>query len=158
MITDNRIDNLLGPAGTWSGVFIMAAGILTCYFYDLSGLLLVVAGMFLGFTYDGTLIDSNQGRIKGYSCLFGIFRIGKWHRADEFTRFAIRSSRRSYTTYSRANIPLTLKSRDVRLILMNDDGSLKITMNRYRTFDEARKDMSALINDLHLTGLKEWMI
>jgi hypothetical protein len=154
---DNKTDRLLGPSGTFAGYFLMIAGVIGTY-YNMTGLILVVAGLFMSFTYEGTIIDYNSARIKSYTCFFGLFRVGKWHSASSFKNFCIYRSRRSYTTYSRANIPLTLRRSDIRLALTNDTGSLKVTINRYDTFVEARKEMSELISDLDLTEMNEWKI
>ncbi|MBN1181107.1 MAG: hypothetical protein JXB49_02390 [Bacteroidales bacterium] len=154
---DNKTDRLMGPSGTFAGYFLMIAGVIGTY-YNVTGLILVVAGLFMSFTYEGTIIDYNSARIKSYTCLFGLFRVGKWHSVSSFKKFSIYRSRRSYTTYSRANIPLTLRSSDIRLALLNDTGSLKVMINRYDTFEAARKEMSELISDLDLAELDEWKI
>jgi len=156
MIQNHRLDKLTGPAGVFAGYCIMAAGIVTAYFHP-SALIIAMAGMFMAFTHDGTIIDKTTGRIKNYTCLFGLFRIGKWHNANEFTRFCIRKSNRIYTAYSRASLPLTLQERDIRLILSNNDGSLKVTVNKFISFEKARKEMSDLIRDLKMNDLKEWV-
>jgi len=50
-----------------------------------------------------------------------------------------------------------LKDSDIRLILLDETGSFKITINRYNSFDEARKEMNELIKKLDLTELREWV-
>jgi hypothetical protein len=156
MLTDNKIDNLLGSSGTFTGYFLMIFGAIATYF-DLTGLILVVVGMFMAFTFDGTIIDYNSRRIKSYTSFFGLLKVGKWYSINDFKKFSIHKSNRSYTTYSRANVPLTIKNSDIRLVLLNNTGSLKITIKKYSSFDAARKEMSELIRDLQITGLAEWI-
>jgi hypothetical protein len=156
MITDNKIDRLLGPSGTFAGYSLIVFGLIGL-FISLSGLILVVAGMFMAFTYDGTLIDFSTRRIKSYTCLFGFLKIGKWHSINDFNKFRIYKSNRLYSSYSRTNMQLTLKNSDIRLLFLNKDGSLKITVNKYGSFKAARKGMSELIRDLQITELKEWI-
>jgi len=155
MATDNKIDNLLGSSGTFTGYSLMIFGAIATYF-NITGLILVVVGMFMAFTFDGTIIDYNSGRIKSYTSFFGLIKIGEWYNINDFTKFSIYKSNRSYTTYSRANVPLTVKNSDIRLVLLNNTGKLKITINKYNSFEAARKEMSELIRDLQLTGLAEW--
>jgi hypothetical protein len=155
-ISDNKIEKLSGSSGVFAGYSLILFGIIGT-FYSLTGLILVVAGLFMAFTYDGTKIDFNSRRIKSYVCLFGLFKIGKWNSIDDFTKFRIYKSNRTYTSYSRANIPLNIKKCDIRLLLTNDTESLKITINRFDSFETARKEMSALIRDLQIKKLEEWI-
>lgn len=154
-VADHRIDNLLGPSGTFAGYSLLILGAIGTY-YDLTGLIPVFGGMFMALTFDGTVIDYMSRRIKGYTCLFGFLKIGKWHSIDDFSKFIIYRSSRRYTTYSRANIPLNLKSDDIRLALLNSSGNLKIIINKYNSFEAARNDMSELINELDIRNMSEW--
>jgi len=156
MIKNNKLDMILGPAGIFSGYCFMAAGIYITTF-SLTGLFLIAAGGFIAFTYDGTLIDFSSGRIKNYSSLFGLFKVGKWHKVSDFTKFRIYKSKRTHTTYSRANIPLDLSKSDIRLMLLNDSKNLKITVNKFNSFEDARKEMGELIEKLQMHWLKEWI-
>ena len=155
-VSDYKIDKPLGPPGVFAGYSLIVFGIIGA-FYSLVGLIVVVPGCFLAFTFDGTRIDFKSRRIKNYTCLFGLFKIGKWYSVDDFTKFRIYQSKRTYTSYSRANIPLNLKTTDIRLSLLNDDASLKITVNRFNSFESARKEMSELIRNLQINELKEWI-
>ncbi len=158
VISDHKIDKLLGPSGTFAGYSLLIFGIIGLYLsYTITGLILIVGGLFMAFTYEGTIIDYTIKKIKSYSCLFGLFKIGKWHSINSFNKFRIYKSNRTYTSYSRANVQLNLKDSDIRLVLLNEDGSLKITINKYGSFEEARNEMAELIKDLQMTGLKEWV-
>lgn len=156
-IVDNKIGKLLGSTGTAAGFFLMIAGAAATFLYNWTGLMLVLPGIFMAFTYDGTRIDLKSERIKNYSALFGIIKTGKWYPVSHFKRFSIYKSKRSYTTYSRANVPLTLKDSDIRLVLLDETGSLKITVNKYDSFEAAKKDMNELTKRLNLIELKEWI-
>ncbi len=155
MKTDNKIDRLFGPSGTFAGYSLIFFGVITTYF-SLTGLILVIAGAFMAFTYEGTLIDFDSGRIKPYTSIFGVYKNGKWYNAQEFSKFYIFRSRRSSTMHSRGNVPLTIKSSDIRLALLKGDGSQKIIINKYDSFEAARTEMSDLIRELKLTRLDEW--
>jgi hypothetical protein len=157
LVADNKLDKMLGPTGAYSGYFLMLAGIAATYFFSLTYLLLALAGMFMAFTYDGAQIDFDLRRIRNYSCLFGLFRIGKWHKIDTFNKFHIVRSKRVYTTYSRANVPLTQQTTDIKLQLLNENGSLRVTVNKFRSFEAARREMSELIQKLKIIKLNEWI-
>jgi hypothetical protein len=152
---NHKTDSLFGPTGRFTGYSLVFFGAVSTY-YNLSGLILVITGLFMGFTFSGTIIDYDARRIKGYTSIFGLFRYGKWYGIDSFTRFSIYKSRRSYTTYSRANIPLTIKEGDIRLVLLNESGSLKVIVNKFSSFESARNEMSGLINALKMKNMEEW--
>jgi len=155
MKTNNKTGMLFVPTAVYAGYSFIAFGII-CVYFNLTAILLIIAGMFMALTYEGTVIDFESRRIKGYTCLFGLIKTGKWHNVDLFTRFIIYRSRRSFTTYSRGNVPLTLNSSDIRLALLNENAKLKIIINKYDSFEAARNEMSGLIRDLKMTNMEEW--
>ncbi|NLJ42063.1 MAG: hypothetical protein GX431_00295 [Bacteroidales bacterium] len=155
MKTDNRIDMFLGPSATFAGYVFLLVG--TVYsFENPAGFILVIAGLFMGFSYIGTIIDFNQSRIKSYTAIFGLIKLGKWYPVNSFDKFRIYRSNRSYTSYSRGNIPLTIRKSDIRLDFMNSSGSLKVTIDRFDSFESARDEMSELIKNLHIASMEEW--
>lgn len=156
-VIDHRIGKLLGSTGTAAGFFLMIFGIIGTYLYNWTGSFLIIAGMFMAFTFEGTKIDVELKRIKNYTSLFGLIKTGQWYPLSHFKRFSIYKSKRSYTTYSRANVPLTLKNSDIRLVLLDEKGSLKITVNKYNSFEAAKKEMADLIKKLDLIELTEWV-
>jgi len=155
MRTDYKIGMLFGQTVVFAGYSFMVFGFIGAFF-NLTGLILVVAGMFMALTYEGTNIDYDSRKIRSYTCLFGLFKTGRWHNVDRFNRFKIYRSKRSSTTYSRGNVPLTLKSSDIRLALLNENGKLRIIINYYDSFESARNEMSELIRDLKMTKMEEW--
>ena len=74
-ITDHRIEKPLGPSGVFAGYALIVFGIIGS-FYSMVALVVVLPGCFLAFTYDGAGIDFKSRRIRNYTCLFGLFRIG----------------------------------------------------------------------------------
>jgi hypothetical protein len=156
-VINHRIGNLLGSTGSAAGYFLMIFGIIATFLYNWTGSVLIIMGMFMAFTYEGTEIDLQLKRIKNYTSLFGLIKTGHWYPLGHFKRFSIYKSKRSYTTYSRANVPLTLKNSDIRLLLLDETGSLKVTVNKYNSFEAAKKEKDELIKKLDLTELKEWV-
>ncbi|MGB8490804.1 MAG: hypothetical protein WCE64_07070 [Bacteroidales bacterium] len=155
MVKDHKIDKLCGPSGTFAGYSFMIIGAIAAYFNP-AALILVPVGIFIAFTHDGAMIDFDSRRIRAYTSYFGILKAGRWYPADSFSKFSIYRSMRRYTTYSRANIPLTVKKCDVRLALLNNTGSLKVIINKYGSFEAARNEMTDLIRNLNIVKLDEW--
>lgn len=150
MKEDYRIGKLFGQTAVYAGYSLIVFGVIIVYF-SLTGLILIFAGLFMALTCEGTIIDFDKRRLKSYTSLFGLIKTGKWYSVDHFARFSIYSSKRSSTTYSRGNVPLTLKSQDIRLALISKDGSKKIVINKYSSFEAARREMNELIKDLKLS-------
>jgi len=112
--------------------------------YSLLALTLLLPGFFMAFTYNGTIIDTDNKRVKPYTSLFGIFKSGKWIDANQFTRFNILKATKKYTTYSRANVRFDMNVSDIELLLINRNGSKKIVLNKYSNFEDAHKEMEEL--------------
>jgi hypothetical protein len=98
----------------------------------------------MAFTYNGTIIDTDNKRLKTYTALFGIFRTGKWIDADQFTRFNIIKATKKYTSYSRANVRFDMNVSDIELLIINRNGSKKAILNKYSNFEDAHKEMEEL--------------
>lgn len=151
-----RIEKVFGTSGSFAGIAMASAGLIVSVLYDLTGLFLFIPGLFMGFTYEGTRIDPAKRRIMNYTSIFGLIALGKWYDIDTFNRFTIYRSTKRGTLHSRGNVPLDLKISDIRLALLSRKGKVKVTVNRFRTFEEARTHMSWLITELRIQGMEEW--
>lgn len=134
---------LFGPSPAFTGYVLILGGILGSY-YSLNSLLLIIPGAFVAFTTTGTILDIAHKRVKPYSSIFGIIRTGKWINQDKFTRFNIDRTTRRYTTYSRGSVRFDMDISNVRLMLINRDGTLKVVVNKYKNFSEAQSAMTEL--------------
>jgi hypothetical protein len=122
------------------GYVFIACGIFAS-FYSLLALSLLIPGIFMIYTYDGILIDMDKKRLKPYTALFGLLKTGNWINADQFTRFTIVKSTKKYTSYSRGSVRFDMKVSDIELLLTNRKGTKKIILNKFDTFEDARKEM-----------------
>ena len=129
------------------GYIFIACGIFASA-YSLLALTLIIPGVFMAFTYNGTIIDTDKKRLKPYTSLFGIFRTGKWIDTDQFTRFNIIKATKKYTTYSRANVRFDMDVSDIELLIINRNGSQKVVLNKYSNFEDAHKEMEELSGKL----------
>jgi hypothetical protein len=143
------LGKLFGQTWIYAGYLLIVSGV-AISFFSITGLFLVLAGIFVVFSYKGTIVDFDKRRLKSYICLFGWFKAGKWYSVDHFSKFTIYTSGRRSRVRSRRNSPSTLRDRNIRLALVTKDGSGKIVVNRYDTFDTARREMNDLIKDLKL--------
>jgi hypothetical protein len=131
------------PVQIYMGYVFLVAGIF-CAYYSLSTLILVIPGAFISLTTTGTIIDTENKKIKAYTKHFGFFMTGDWVSINQFTRFNIQRATRRYTTYSRGSVRLDTDLIDINLLLTNRSGSRKVTINRYSSFEEAQKEKEEL--------------
>ena len=125
------------------GYVFIAVGIF-CAIYSPYIILFLIPGAFMAFTSTGTMIDIENKKVRPYTSLFGFIRTGKWIEVSGFSGFKIMKSNRRYTSYSRANVQLDMNISDIKLLLVNKNGTRKVVLNRYNNFEDARKDMDEL--------------
>jgi hypothetical protein len=142
-IRNNNLGKFFGPSSSYMGYVFIISGIVAAN-YSLLALTLLIPGLFMAFTYNGTLIDIDNKRLKPYTAIFGIYRTGKWIDANLFTRFNIIKATKKYTTYSRANVRLDMNVSDIELLLINRNGTKKIVLNKFSNFEDAHKEMEEL--------------
>lgn len=129
-----------GKSGQYSGYALIAGGLLALFSTKSpAAMFLVVPGIFMAFTYSGTILDYNNKRVKQYTSVFGIYNAGKWISISSFTRFNISKVTGRYTSYSRGNVRFDMDVTTVRLLLTNSDGSLNVTINNFKNFEDAQK-------------------
>jgi hypothetical protein len=146
-VRNNNLGKFFGPSSSYMGYVFIACGVFTAT-YSLLALTLLIPGFFMAFTYNGTLIDTDNKKVKSYTTLFGLFRTGKWIDADQFTRFNIIKATKKYTTYSRGSVRFDMNVSDIELLLTNRNGTKKIVLNKYLNFEDAQKEMEELRNIL----------
>jgi hypothetical protein len=142
-LRNNNFGKFFGPTFAFTGYALIIAGLFAVS-YSLTALFLVIPGMFIAFTYTGTIIDTENKRVKPYTSLFGFIRTGKWIGIDRFSRFSIEKSTSRYTAYSRANIRFDMNISNINLILLNHEGNLKVVLNKHSNFEDARKEKEEL--------------
>jgi len=139
-LINNKLGKFFGPSASYTGYFMIAGGLVALTYSPIS-LTLVIPGMFMAFTYNGTLIDTEERRIKPYTALFGIYRAGKWISTEQFIRFSIIKATKKYTTHSRGSVRLDMSRSDIELVLTIKSSKEKVVLKRFANFIDARKEM-----------------
>lgn len=132
-----------GPVQVFMGYVFIATGIF-CAIYSLTVLLFIIPGSFLAFTFTGTIIDTENKKVRPYTYLFGFIRTGKWVEVSRFSGFKIMKSNRRYTSFSRTNMQLDLNITDISLLMISKNSKMKVLINRYKSFEDARREMEDL--------------
>lgn len=147
MLKHYKLDKSFGPVGSIAGITLFTVGIATT-FYSFGGIILVVIGAFVGFTGSGAYIDYENKRIKQYTNLFGIFKVGKWICIDEKSSVEIKKSNIAWRTYSRSNRTMDISDGDFYIVLHT--GQNFIPTMKVPTLDIARKEAENLQRILSL--------
>jgi hypothetical protein len=140
---NNKLGKFFGPSASYGGYVFIAVGIFTAS-YSLLALTLLIPGIFMVFTYNGIIINTDKRLLKPYTALFGIFKTGKWIESDIFTGFSIRKSTKNYTSYSRGSVRFDMHISDIELLLINRNGTKKVILNKFGNFEDARKELDEL--------------
>lgn len=145
-VQNNKLGKFFGPSSSYSGYVFIGCGVFFS-FYSLLALTLLIPGIFMAFTYNGTILDIDKKRVKSYTALFGIFKTGKWISINEFTRFKVIKATKRYTTYSRANVRFDRTFSDIELLLVSRNDK-KIVINKFNNYEDAHMEMEELSGKL----------
>lgn len=140
---NNNLGKFFGPSSSYAGYIFIAFGVFATS-YSLLALTLIIPGVFLAFTFNGIIIDTDKKKLKPYTALFGLFKTGKWIDTNQFTRFKIIKSTKKYTSFSRGSVKFEMNVSDIELLLINSSDTKKVVLNRYNNFEDAHKEMEEL--------------
>jgi len=152
MKTRYRLDKAFGPVGSSAGMFLLLGGLIILYF-SFSGLILIVAGAFIGFTSTGTIIDHDKMMIKFSNNLFGVLQIGRWISIDPEMKVGIKKSTRSWRAYGRGNQTYDISNKDFRIVLYDSRNKEVLQIQKAATHDSAKEELAKISNQLGLNIL-----
>jgi len=153
MISNNKLDQSFGPAGTSAGIVLFIAGLGITLFYSLFGIILIVIGAFVGFSNSGTRVDADQKRVKFSNNLFGCIPTGQWVTLDKEKKLGIKRSNRSWRNYSRSNRILDTSAKDYRIMLYDKNGQEIMPIKKYPTLKAAKAELEQMSQKLGLSTI-----
>ena len=148
-----KFDKSFGPVASFSGMVIFAAGIIACWF-DLTGLVFVVLGAFIGFTNSSTEIDSVNKKLKYSNNIFGIIKLGKWIEVKPDYYVRVKQERKVNRTYSMSNQKLDLKKQNTTVYLYNKQGKMLIPIMKTDTEKKSEIEIESICKTLGISRLK----
>jgi hypothetical protein len=149
MIAHHRIDPFFGPVGAIAGKVVLLAGVASA-FYSAYALLFAVVGAFVGFSGTGADIDAVRRRVRPTNDWFGLFRSGRWIEVQSAMMLGIGDHRSVYRAYSRGNVPLDVTKRDFRVLLLDADHHVLVTLCVRKTRELAQNELEKLAVTLNL--------
>ncbi|MBN2698415.1 MAG: hypothetical protein JXR52_06280 [Bacteroidales bacterium] len=148
-VVRNKLDKFFGPAGSFAGYFLIVAGIVASFF-SLTGLILVLIGAFMGFTYSSTLVEPDKKRLRFTNNLFGFIPVGNRTYIEPDMKIGIRKTGRSWSAYSLSNRPLDIARNDFRIVLLDKNGQEIIPIKRETDLESAKANLDVLGRQLEL--------
>lgn len=143
MIIKNKIEKPFGPSGSTTGIVLFIVGIIYTY-YSIIGVIMIVVGAFIGFSYVSTYLDIEKRRIKFSNVLFGIIPTGKWIDIKNDMRIGFVNSQRGFRTYSRGMRTNDVIIKDVRIMLYGSDNKKIGPINKCKSLESAKKEAREL--------------
>jgi len=132
----NKIENTFGIVGAFAGIIILLFGIYAS-FYSWIGYTTIIVGLFLAFTYTTTKIDIENKKAKFSNNLFGIFSVGYWTDIKPGMSICVHKITKTQNIFSFSNQKTTQKTRDYRVMLLNENGQAIMPLMKCENKDEA---------------------
>jgi hypothetical protein len=145
----NKLDKSFGPVGSFAGIIVFLAGLVSVYFSWFS-LILVLIGGFVSFTYSSTEIDFDQKRVRFLNNLFGVIKLGQWMNVKPDMKLGITKSRKIWKTYSGGNRELEITNEDYRLILYDASGRKIMPIKKEDNLNSAKKELETICRQLEI--------
>jgi len=147
MIVNNKLDKSFGPVGTTAGIVLFVVGIITI-FSSFYGLILIVLGVFVGFTSTSTFIDFEHKKVKFSNNIFGFITTGKWIAVVPSMKIGIEESNVTWSAFSRGNRNLDIEQKDFRIELYDDDNREILTLMKTNSMESAKVEMEKINKQL----------
>ena len=151
MIINNKLDQSFGPVGSFAGILVFAAGLVSIYYFSLYSLILVLIGAFVGFTNSSTLIDFDKKQIRFSNNLFGVIKTGQWITVQPDMKIGISKSNKVWRSYSAGNRTHDIENKDYRLILYDSSGKIIMPVLKVPDLNSAKSELEKICKQLGLS-------
>ena len=141
MYIENKIDRLLTGPVVFVGYIFMATGILIATQSLIFGISIIVLAAFFAFSYSGVEIDTDNRRIKQYTKIFGLFKIGGWKSMDAFLGLTLIPMRKVSSIASRANLTTSTIHRDYRIYLVSKARKPAFAIKKCQSREQAQNSI-----------------
>ncbi|MFC7357078.1 hypothetical protein ACFQO1_05225 [Jejudonia soesokkakensis] len=129
--------------------FILGIAFLFRFDSKIGGIILVILGIYLGFSHNGIDIDITNNRFRKFTSHFGI-KTGDWKNFKYYPYLSLLTINQKQTTYSYTNAQNTTKFIVYRIYLLNKKHTEKILIREFRSKSKADKEIAELENELNL--------
>jgi len=148
-LIDNKIENILPTAGIFAGYALISIGLISLFNNLLIGVVVLILGLIMIFTYNGVQIDVPNKRIRNYTKCLGLL-IGKWQGLDVFTDIAVLQTNETSRALSLANVALKESEKYYDVFLLNKSHRIKFRIKRCLEKSMAIEDAQSIAGLLEL--------
>jgi hypothetical protein len=149
MVLNYKLNKIAGPSGTFSGYILLIFGIISTIF-TLTGVVVLIIGLFLAFSYYCSSIDSENRRVRNGIKLFSWVISGRWTDVDDTYKTEIRKVKGKYTVYSSSNRKLELEQTDYKIYIYSTQHSKRIALAKFKDFDKAKDEIKTIMELLKI--------
>lgn len=148
------LDKSFGPAGSFTGYFLLLFGMITV-FISWSGLVLIVLGSFMAFSSSGCMIDCDNFKIRFTDNLWGFIKVGKWQYIHPRMQIGVNHARMMYGVSSIANNKMNVTDSDWRVYIYDGMDRRGKAICKYKNREDAEKELIRLSETLNITIREE---
>ena len=148
-IQNFKLDSTFGPSAVFAGYALGIVGMVMVFFEPTGGILFVI-GMFISFTHSGMLLDIKNQKFRNYTALFGILKIGPWQPLKYIQTIRVINRRASYTAVSRGMQSLKTYKQSFTVYLVEKNPRDRHAVKHFSTKDEAVKQAEELSLQLNI--------
>ena len=132
------------------GYIAIVFGLLSSFESVITAVIIILVGVFLGFSKAILEIEPKSKRLRNYPFLMGL-KLGSWSSYKEYNYVSILRRNVSETTFGgRTNKSVTTKDIFFDICLLNDNHRKKLTVKRFKSKEEALNEIERLSTDLGL--------
>lgn len=146
----NKLGNVFGPVGSVSGYFIVLVGV-TLLFSTFKGVVVMILGLFVGFTSFVTYVDFDKNRFRSVIKLFGIIPVGRWQSFESTMKLSLKRTTTAWRTWSQGNRSFDVSEAGYRLQLLSRQGKLIADLQRFSTLANANEAIAFYSEKLGLS-------
>lgn len=145
----NRLGKVFGPVGSIAGYFVVIVGIVEL-FSSFKAILLIILGLFVGFTSYTTGIDFEKRRFRSAVALFGVLPLSIWNDIDNSMGLRINRCNKAWRTYSSSNRSFDISENNYRIELVDVHGRVLAGLQRFDGVDKAEEAIAFYSQRLQL--------
>ena len=157
MKTENRINKIFGPVGSYAGILIFFAGLIATIFFSngkpqgiIVGVIGTITGAFVGFSNSSVFIDRKQKRVRFSNNIFGIIHTGKWIPIESGMKISMKFSKTISRSYSRSNRILDIPTNQYSVILLDSNEKAMFPLFMSDTKENAKVNMVLIAEYLEI--------
>ncbi|MBD0852640.1 hypothetical protein [Maribacter arenosus] len=131
-IINNKTSRFFPDVFAYIGYLMIFIGVVLLIKEQRWGIVLIILGILLGFSFVGILIDTDKRTFKTYSSLFG-FKKGVWESYDDYVDLSILEVNQKQKGHSRTGLEFSSKFMVYRVFMLDKKHRKRILLQEFKT-------------------------